>query len=146
AQAQLAQAKAGLEEAQTYLSYTRLVSPVDGIVIKKNAKVGEMVSAGMPVLTVADPKDKWVSIYVKENDMPAVKVGDSAQLNIPAMHSQIVGRIVSINPAPQFAVSKATNHLQERDIRSFQVKIKIEERPESVLAGMTAEWRGANGS
>ncbi|CAB3390323.1 Multidrug transporter [Kyrpidia spormannii] len=143
AQAQLEQAKAGLDEAQTYLSYTELVAPVDGIVVKKNFSVGEMVNAGDPVLTVADPADKWVSIYVGENQLPQVKVGDPVSLDIPALHRQVNGRVEEINPAPQFAVTKATNHLQDRDIQSFQVKIKIEDNPRDVLAGLTAVWQGA---
>lgn len=143
AEAQLAQAKAALEEANTYLSYTKLVAPVDGIVTHRNLEPNEMVSKGFTAVTVADPNDKWVSVYVPETEIGQIKTRDSTTLYVPALKQKISGTILSISETPEFAVKKATNYLDDRDIRSFQVKIKITDQLDKVFKGMTVDWQGA---
>jgi len=138
AQAQLAQAKAALAEAEAYLSYSELRAPIDGVVVKKNVEPSEMIGEGMTVLTIADPNDKWVHFYLPEDKWQKVKVGQEVTVRIQG--EQVKGKIVAVNPAPQFAVRKATNHLHETDIRSLLVKVKL---PSNVYAGVTAEWIGA---
>jgi HlyD family secretion protein len=142
AQGQLERAKASLEEAKIYLSYTELRSPISGVVIHKNVKVGEMVSQGFTAVTVADPSDKWVKFYVPETSITSLKLNQTVHLEVPSLHAKVTGMIESINPAPQFAAQKATNYLQDRDIRSFEVRVKITEGADQVYAGMTANWNG----
>jgi HlyD family secretion protein len=142
AQGQLARAKASLKEAEIYLSYTELRTPISGIVIHKNVKMGEMVSQGFTAVTVADPSDKWVKFYVPETKVNSLKLNQTVHLEVPAMHDEVTGRIETINPAPQFAAQKATNYLQDRDIRSFEVRVKITEGANNIYAGMTANWNG----
>lgn len=143
AESQLNQAKAALEEAETYLSYTRLVAPVDGVVIHRNVEPNEMVSKGFTAVTIADPNDKWVSMYVPETRVSELKVGQTLNLYVPAIKEQATGQVLSINQAPEFAVKKATNHLDDRDIRAFQVKIKLTGQLDRIFKGMTVEWQGA---
>jgi len=52
AKAQLAQAKAALQAAATNLNYTRIYSPVDGIVISRNVDVGQTVAASFQTPTL----------------------------------------------------------------------------------------------
>lgn len=138
AQAQLAQAKAALAEAEAYLSYSELRAPIDGVVVRRNVEPSEMIGEGMTVLTIADPNDKWVHFYLPEDEWRKVRVGQDVTVRIQG--AQVKGKIVAVNPAPQFAVRKATNHLHETDIRSLLVKVKL---PANVYAGVTAEWIGA---
>lgn len=142
AQGQLERTKASLEEAQIYLSYTELRAPISGIVIHKNVKAGEMVSQGFTAVTMADPSDKWVKFYVPETKVNSLKLNQTVHLEVPSLHAHVTGKIESINPAPQFAAQKATNYLQDRDIRSFEVRVKVTEGAEKVYAGMTANWNG----
>lgn len=142
AQGSLEKAKASLKEAEIYLSYTQLSSPISGTVIHKNVKAGEMVSQGFTAVTVADPADKWVKMYVPETKLNGFKVNQTVHLSIPAVNHQVTGIIETINPAPQFAAQKATNYLQDSDIRSFEIKIKLTEKLDDVYAGMTANWNG----
>jgi HlyD family secretion protein len=142
AQGQLERAKASLEEAEIYLSYTELRTPVSGVVIHKNVKIGEMVSQGFTAVTVADPNDKWVKFYVPETKVNSLKLNQTVHLEVPSLHAEVTGRIETINPAPQFAAQKATNYLQDRDIRSFEVRVKITGGSDKIYAGMTANWNG----
>jgi len=142
AKGQLAQAKAKLEEASIYLKYTELRAPVDGVVIRKNVKAGEMVSEGFTALTLAQPAEKWVTFYVPEDRLQGLAAEKHLLLSIPALQTEVDAVITSVNPAPQFAAQKATNYLKDTDIRSFEVKVRFTEKIEQILAGMTAEWQG----
>lgn len=142
AQGQLERAKASLEEAQIYLSYTELRTPISGTVIHKNVKIGEMVSQGFTAVTVADPSDKWVKFYVPETKVNSLKLNQTVHLEVPSLNAEVTGIIETINPAPQFAAQKATNYLQDRDIRSFEVRVKITGGSDKIYAGMTANWNG----
>lgn len=136
------QAEANLAEARTYLQYTNLVAPIDGTVISVSGKVSDLASAGYTVVTLADTKDKWVEFYVPEDQIATLTVGKEIPLYIPAINQQVKGNVVYVNPAPSFAVKKATNYLNEQDIRSFMVKVALPEVEDYVYAGMTVQWSG----
>lgn len=142
AKGQLAQAQAKLEEASIYLTYTELRAPVDGVVVRSNVKVGEMVSEGFTAVTLAEPKEKWVTFYIPENRLQGLKEGKHLTLSIPSLNGEADAVVASINPAPQFAAQKATNYLKDTDIRSFEMKVRLTEKTDAIFAGMTAEWQG----
>lgn len=50
------QADSALDEASTYLSYTKLIAPAAGVIKTKAAEVGELVGAGFPVFTIEKEK------------------------------------------------------------------------------------------
>jgi len=88
AKAQLAQAKAALQAAETNLSYTKIFSPVDGIVISRNVDVGQTVAASFqtPTLfTIAQDLTKMqIHTNVAESDIGAVQVGQDVQFTVDA--------------------------------------------------------------
>jgi Cu(I)/Ag(I) efflux system membrane fusion protein/cobalt-zinc-cadmium efflux system membrane fusion protein len=59
-----------------------LASPVTGIVIKRMVTEGQMVTAGMPLLEVADLSKVWVDAQIYEYELPWVKVGQHAQMTL----------------------------------------------------------------
>ncbi|MBM4295678.1 MAG: efflux RND transporter periplasmic adaptor subunit, partial [Deltaproteobacteria bacterium] len=59
-----------------------LMSPVTGIVIKRNVTEGQMVQAGMPLLEVVDLTTVWVDAQVYEYELPWVKVGQHAEVTL----------------------------------------------------------------
>ncbi len=84
AKAQLEQAKAALKVADTNLRYTRILSPVDGIVISRNVDIGQTVAASFqtPTLfTIAQDLTKMqIDTNVAESDIGVVKVGQDVGL------------------------------------------------------------------
>src|SRR5690606_25119186 len=59
AEASVAQAQAALEEAKTYLQYTELTAPADGVIVSRSAELGELVSAGFAVFTIEQDQEYW---------------------------------------------------------------------------------------
>ena len=88
AKAQLAQAKAALQAAETNLRYTKISSPVDGIVISRNVDVGQTVAASFqtPTLfTIAQDLTKMqIDTNVAESDIGVVKVGQDVEFTVDA--------------------------------------------------------------
>lgn len=80
AQAQKAQAEAGLKQAQTLLSYGKILAPDAGIVTKKWMDAGNLAYPGAPILTLEDPRDLELSVAVPEEKARALKVGQDAEV------------------------------------------------------------------
>lgn len=139
------QADSALDEASTYLSYTKLIAPADGVIKAKAAEVGELVGAGFPVFTIEKEKKRWSKFYFPETEITRLQVGDSVQLQVVATGKKLQGTIVSISPAADFAVQKATQNMGDTDIRSFSVKVEYKNIPREVKTGMTVQWIKAQG-
>jgi len=87
-QAQVTQAKASLDNAKINLGYTKIYSPVNGIVISKNVEVGQTVAASFstPTLfTVAEDLTKMqIEVSISEADIGKIKEGQKAEFNVDA--------------------------------------------------------------
>ena len=84
AQARLAAAQAARDNAALQLSYTRVVSPVGGIVSRKQVEVGQLVQAGQPLLTVVSDTGVWVTANFKETQLADLKVGQPVEIEVDA--------------------------------------------------------------
>jgi membrane fusion protein (multidrug efflux system) len=84
AQAQVAQAKAALEQAELNLQYTTLRAPAAGIVSKKMAEVGQIVQAGQPLMALIALQDVWVTANFKETQLTNMRAGQRATIDVDA--------------------------------------------------------------
>jgi HlyD family secretion protein len=137
AESQVAQAEAALEEARTYLSYTELKAPTDGIISSKSLNVGELASAGFTVFSIETTSQRWAKFYVPETELNGLKAGDQVMLKILADNSQFKGKVTVIDAAADFAVQKPSQSSGDTDIRSFGVKVELAGLPASVPTGST---------
>jgi len=138
AEANVMQAKGALAEMEAYVNNTKLSAPVDGIVKSVSVQKGELVSQGFTVLTIQTKSDNYVKFYVNEYMLSNVKTGDQVKLFVPALNREVDAKVVTVAPAADFAVKKATQELGDRDIRSFQVKLLVSDS--ELRPGLTVEW------
>jgi membrane fusion protein (multidrug efflux system) len=89
-------AQAMLEEAQLKLSYTRIVAPVDGIVMKRSAENGARVSAGQQLLTIAQAGDLWVTANFKETQLVNLQPNQPARIHVDALQRDFDGYIENV--------------------------------------------------
>ncbi len=68
--------------ADAVLSFTRIVAPVDAIVVQRLAEVGSTVIPGMPILKLVDPKTLWIATRVDESAVGRVQVGQTASIKL----------------------------------------------------------------
>lgn len=98
-------AAAELDAARVRLSYSAIVSPLDGVVSGITAQEGETVVAGLQVadlITVLDVSRLELRVYVDENDIGEVKIGDTVRFSVEAYpDKQFSGTVALIHPGPE---------------------------------------------
>ena len=123
-------AQASLTEAEKNLSRTSIVSPMDGIVsllaVKKGERVaGNSFSLGTEIMRVADMSKIEVRVDVGENDIPKVKIGDSAIIEVDAYNDRkfkgVVTQISSSSTSAQTQAAATTT-----DVTNYKVYIRID--------------------
>ena len=97
--AQAIQTSARLEELQINLGNTRIISPVDGFVARRNADPGAWVSQQAPIVSVVDIARLRLIANVVEKDLRLVNVGDPASVEVDAFPGELFkGRIARVAP------------------------------------------------
>jgi membrane fusion protein (multidrug efflux system) len=100
ADARLAAAQAAVDNARLQLGYTRIVSPIDGVVAKRNVEVGALVSPGQQLMAVVPTRGVWVTANLKETELNGVDAGDAAEVTVDAYPGKIFAGVVeSVSPA-----------------------------------------------
>ncbi|HEU5161652.1 MAG TPA: HlyD family efflux transporter periplasmic adaptor subunit, partial [Thermoanaerobaculia bacterium] len=126
ARAQLEQARAAEQAAAATLVDTVIRAPHAGVVTVRHREPNEIVSPGQPVLTVMNPDDRWVRIYVPENRVGAVHLGDPAVIRADTFPGkEYRGRVVFISPEAEFT-PKNVQTTEERVRLVYAVKVQIE--------------------
>jgi HlyD family secretion protein len=140
--AQVAQAEAAVRVIDATLANLTLRAPFDGIVTVRHREPGEIVAPGSPVLTVMNPADRWVRIYVPETRIGAVRLGQAAKITSDTFPTKIYrGEVVFISSQAEFT-PKTVQTTEERVKLVYAVKVRITEDPTFDLKpGMPADVR-----
>jgi len=136
-----AQVKAAAEkvkEAQSYQDETTIKAPLDGELKEINGEVGEVVSAGFALVTMLEP-DPYVVFNLKETDYKGLKIGDTLDVEIPALARKGRIAVYYIAPLADFARTEATQEKGSWDIRTFEVRGRMTEAGAGLRAGMTVK-------
>lgn len=133
AQSQIAQAAAELRSKQTNLNYTRIVSPVNGIVVSRNVDVGQTVAASFQTptlfLVAQDLTKMQIDTNVAEADIGKVKVGQEVNYTLDGYPDETFkGRVKQIRIAP--------NVIQ--NVVTYNVVISVDNKDLKLKPGMTA--------
>jgi multidrug efflux pump subunit AcrA (membrane-fusion protein) len=99
AAAQRDAAHARLDAAQAQLSYSRIVSPIDGVVTDRPIYAGEMPPSGAPMLTVMDVSQVIARAHVGQDDARRLKVGNNANLFPADGGAALPGKVTVVSPA-----------------------------------------------
>ncbi len=105
AQSNIDQAKARIKNLEVSLTYTRIYSPINGIVSQVSTQEGETVVAGLSapnLITLIDPNLLEIWIYVDETDIGKVKIGLPIEYKVDAYRDKVFQGIISaIYPQPE---------------------------------------------
>src|SRR3954447_2836623 len=142
ARAQLAQAAASLRATGVVLDNLTLTAPFDGLVTVRHREPGEIVAAGSPVLTLINPGDRWVRIYIKEDRVGAVHLGSRAAISSDTYPGKTYqGEIAYIASEAEFT-PKNVQTTEERVKLVYAVKVRILQDPAYELKpGLPADVR-----
>jgi HlyD family secretion protein len=136
AEQERAAAVAQQDKAQVRLGYTDVRAPISGIVDVRAVRTGEVVTPGQPIVTLINPDGLWIRGDVEETYIGRVRLGDSLTVRLPSGEERrgvVIYRGVDGGFATQRDVSRS-----KRDIKTFEVRVKVDNRDRRLAVGMTA--------
>ena len=135
------QVRAILHTSEERLKDTTLYAPVSGIIIRKNVELGETLSAGAPAVTLGDLENPWVKVYVKENRLGQVKLGQKAEVKVDSFKNKTYeGTVTFISSEAEFTPKNVQTE-EERVKLVFGVKVKVKNENNELKPGMPADVR-----
>ena len=141
ADAQVAIAKAALAEANALEAETKLLAPIRGTVSKTYGKASELVAMGVPVVSIIEDDDVWVSLNVREDQYQSVYTAKTMSGYIPALGQTAAFKIQHIDAEGEFATIKTTRQTGGYDIRSFKVHLAPAQAIPGLKAGMSVLFK-----
>jgi membrane fusion protein YbhG len=118
-------ADAAVSQLQASLANAVVRAPFPGVVTIRHREPGEIVPAGAPVLTLMNPGDRWVRIYVPEDRVDRVKLGEPATITADAFPGRTYGGRVSFISSEAEFTPKNVQTAEERVKLVYAVKVAI---------------------
>ena len=136
AQANVVQDQANLTQLDEQLSYTDIVSPIDGIVLSRDVEMGDAVSSilvlGLSatlVMTLGDTSEVYVKGKVDESDIGKVYLGQRARIKVESFKDKTFeGKVTKISPMG----------VEKDNVTTFEVRVSIQNPGGELKAEMTA--------
>lgn len=123
--AALAQAEATVAQIDATLDFAVVRAPFDGLITVRHREPGETVPAGTPVLTLMNPDDRWVRIYVRADEVGRINIGHPATITGDAYPDRTYeGRVVFIANEAEFT-PRNVQTTEERVKLVYRVKVQI---------------------
>jgi RND family efflux transporter MFP subunit len=86
-------------DADATLGYTKITSPIEGVVTDRPYYPGETPAAGSPVITVMDVSQVIARAHVAQLEATSLKVGDPATITVPGTAIQVKGKVTQVSPS-----------------------------------------------
>lgn len=139
AEASAQSAEATLGMAEIVLGYTTLLAPFDGVILVRQAELGEVAVPGAPIVTLADIGHVWLRAYVNEPDIGKVRFGGAAVVTTDTYPGKRYrGRIAFISSSAEFTPKSVETHA-ERVTLVYRIRIDIENPTHELVPGMPAD-------
>jgi HlyD family secretion protein len=123
--AAVAQARANVARAEAALAHAVITAPFAGVVTVRHREPGEAVAAGAPVLTLLDPTDRWVRIYIREDRIGLVRLGMAAEIVADTYPDRVYqGEVVFIGDEAEFT-PRNVQTTEDRIRLVYPVKVRI---------------------
>lgn len=121
-------AQAQLNASRNQMGYTRLVADHAGSIASVSGEVGQVVAAGTPVVTLVQDGQREIQIYVPENRLDQVSIGQKATVTFWALTGvKAEGTVTEIAP------------MADPVTRTYKVRIALAGMPKEAKLGMTAK-------
>lgn len=136
--AAVATARAQLAMGEAAAGDLVLTAPVDGQVLARYAEPGEVLAAGIPVMSLGDARHAWVRVYVTAPVFASIKVGDVVPLTIDGLDGETFqARVTALATAAEFTPRVALTEKERADLL-FGVKLELSDTTGRLKAGLPA--------
>ncbi len=133
------QARAAVKTAEERLKDTVIHSPINGVILKKNIELGETVAQGVPVYTIGDLENPWIKVYVKEDKLGLVKLGQKAKVSTDTYPGKTYDGWVSYISSEAEFTPKNVQTQEERVKLVFGVKVRVQNVNQELKPSMPAD-------
>ncbi len=99
AQARMAETVAARDTARAQLRYTKITSPVDGVVVERHMEPGDLATPVKPLLVIVSDRAVLFETFIPESLVAQIRIGDPASIHIDALSAAREGTVVRIVPA-----------------------------------------------
>ena len=120
--------KSQVELARNQLTYTKVRSPVDGVVVEKRLNKGDLAQPGATILVLEDPSNLLIETYISEQFISGIHEGDNVEVMIQSLKRNVSGVVRQVVEA-----ADPISH-------QFLVKIALSNDP-NIHPGMFSEVR-----
>jgi multidrug resistance efflux pump len=139
AEAQIAQAQAAVSALQAQVEKMTLQAPISGIVSSRSAHAGEAAIAGATLLTLADLDEVRLTIYIPEDELGRVFLGQEAAVQVDSFpHRVFPGTVSYISQRAEFTPKNVQTE-KERVNMVFAVKVRLPNEDHLLKPGMPAD-------
>lgn len=139
AEAQVEVAQAALKALQVKAARFSLKAPLSGLVLERPVKVGEVARPGVPLLTLADLDHLTLTLYVPENRLGQVRIGQPVSVTVDAYPDRtFVGTVSFIAGQAEFTPQNVQTR-EERVNLVFAVKVSLPNPGHALKPGMPAD-------
>lgn len=133
------QAKAALQLSIERLNDSIIYAPAPGVVLQKNVELGETVASGLPVYTIGDLSNPWIKVYIKEDKLGLIKLGQKAEITTDSYPGKkYEGTVTYISSEAEFT-PKNVQTQEERVKLVFGVKVSVQNLNDELKPGMPAD-------
>jgi HlyD family secretion protein len=136
ARGEIAVARAALDAGVAGIRDLTVSAPVSGVIISRHVEEGEVVGAGMSLMTIGDVTHPYVRVYVGQQLLSSIQRGDEVTGTIdPAPNTPHKGRVVAINTTAEFTPRVALTRDERADLL-FGVRVEFAGGDRALKAGM----------
>jgi HlyD family secretion protein len=141
ARGRLAQAQSSVAELDARLKEAALIAPADAVVEVVSTRPGDLVPAGRIVLTLLEPSQLWVKVYIPETSLAHVRIDQSAAVHVDSFAGRaFTGHLRQIASEAEFLPRNVQTH-SDREHQVFGAKVYVD-NPQGILkSGMSATVR-----
>lgn len=138
AKAQRDQAKVALKMAKVQLGYAKITSPIDGVLSSIAVRAGENAVPGSTLAMVSNVDSLTVTIYVPENRIGQVKLGQGGTLTTDSTTKSYSARVIFVASNAEFTPASVETKDQRVKL-VYQVKLAITDADDALKPGMPAD-------
>lgn len=140
ADAQVEAANAALRILERRLEKTILRAPSDGVVTVIVAEEGEAVRVGQPVMTIDDPRKRWLSFNAREDQLRGLTVGSQVGIARPGTSGPMTAVVTELLPIGAFATWQAERAIGDHDRNTLRLRLDPQGDPAELEPGMTVSF------
>jgi HlyD family secretion protein len=137
--AEVTRAKAMVSVLDVQIGDTTAEAPVDGVVLNRTVDLGEVINAGVPVMTIGDIRKPWLRAYITEKQLGRVKAGDKVTVTSDSYPGKTYpGRVTFIASEAEFT-PKQIQTAEERVKLVYRIKVELENPNQELKLNMPVD-------